>query len=117
MQHSNFRLLSGLSIGLGLLLLSRTAFGNDPIKSEGDFLGEMPVVLTASRILQSPLDAPAPVTVIDKATIEASGFTELQDIFRLVPGFLVTDWPDGPPIVVNHGMGDAHSFRLLVLLE
>lgn len=117
MQHSNFRLLSGLSIGLGLLLLSRTAFGNDPIKSEGDFLGEMPVVLTASRILQSPLDAPAPVTVIDKATIEASGFTELQDIFRLVPGFLVTDWPDGPPIVVNHGMGDAHSFRLLVLLD
>jgi hypothetical protein len=37
-----------------------------PNKSESDFLGEIPVVLTASRILQSPLDVPAPVTVIDR---------------------------------------------------
>lgn len=117
MQHSNFRTISGLSIGLGLLSLSPVALGDNPANFEGDFLGDLPVVLTASRILQSPLDAPAAVTVIDKATIEASGFTEIQDIFRLVPGFLVTDWPSGPPIVVNQGMGDAHSRRLLVLLD
>lgn len=84
---------------------------------EGDVFGEVPVVLTASRIMQSPLDAPAPVTVLDRETIRDSGFTEIQDVFRLVPGFLVADWPNGSPIVVNQGLGDAYSRRLLVLLD
>lgn len=74
-------------------------------------------MLTASRIAQSPLDAPAPVTVIDWETIQASGFTELHDLMRLVPGFLVADWPTGSPHVVNHGMGDARSGRLQVLID
>lgn len=121
MRVSDFRTFSRASIGLGLLLLAHIALGdtkdNTQDLPESDFFGEFPVVLTASRVSQSPLDSPAPVTVIDKATIKASGFTELHDIFRLVPGFLVTDWPDGSPIVVNQGMGDAHSRRLLVLLD
>jgi|GEM_PF-5727507 len=33
---------------------------------ESMIIGELPRVLTASRIAQSPLDAPAPVTVIDR---------------------------------------------------
>jgi iron complex outermembrane receptor protein len=106
-----------LSLGLGLAMLGRMAMAEIPDKSESDFLGEIPVVLTASRILQSPLDAPAPVTVIDRETILDSGFTEIHDIFRLVPGFLIADWPQGSPVVVNQGMGDAHSRRLLVLLD
>ena len=85
--------------------------------SETDFLAELPLVLTASRVLQSPLDAPAPVTIIDRETIQASGFSEIHDIFRLVPGFLVADSPSGSPIVVNQGMGDARSRRLLILLD
>jgi len=102
------------------LLLPIFAYGvsaESRAAEEPNFLDEIPVVLTASRILQSPLDAPAPVTVIDRETIQASGFTEIHDIFRLVPGFLVADRPDGSPIVVNQGMGDAHSRRLLVLLD
>jgi iron complex outermembrane receptor protein len=85
--------------------------------SEEVYLGEMPMVLTASRIAQTPLDAPAPVTVIDRETIRASGFTEIHDLLRLVPGFLVADWPKGGPMVVNHGLGDALSIRLLVLVD
>ncbi len=70
------------------LLLPILAYGvsaESRAAEEPNFLDEIPVVLTASRILQSPLDAPAPVTVIDRETIQASGFTEIHDIFRLVP--------------------------------
>ena len=35
-------------------------------RGEADpFFGEIPMVLTASRLAQSPLGAPAPVTVVD----------------------------------------------------
>lgn len=85
--------------------------------TEDPFLTELPMVLTASRIAQSPLDAPAPVTVIDHETIRASGFTEIHDLLRLVPGFLVADWPEGSPTVVNHGLGDAYSRRMQVLVD
>ena len=85
--------------------------------TESEFLDDLPVVLTASRIAQSPLDAPAPVTIIDREMIRASGFTEIHDVFRLVPGFQVADWPEGSPAVVNHGLGDAHSRRMQVLVD
>ena len=94
-----------------------SASGADSMLSEAAFLGEMPVVLTASRIAQSPLDAPAPVTVIDREMIRASGFTEIHDLFRLVPGFQVADWPEGPPVVTNHGLGSAYPKRILVLVD
>ncbi|MDY0049530.1 MAG: TonB-dependent receptor plug domain-containing protein, partial [Halothiobacillaceae bacterium] len=81
------------------------------------FFDEMPAVLTASRLAQSPLDAPAPVTVIDREMIESSGFTEVHELLRLVPGFVVADWPDGPPVVANHGLGDARGRRVKVLID
>lgn len=85
--------------------------------SEHAYFDEIPLVLSASRVAQSPLDAPAPVTVIDRETIRASGFNEVHDLLRLVPGFLIADLPDGPPIVVNHGLGDARGRRLQVLID
>ena len=109
--------ISGCCLGFGLALVSCLALAEPQDVSESDYLAEIPVVLTASRILQSPLDAPAPVTVIDRETILDSGFSEIHDIFRLVPGFLVADSPSGSPVVVNQGMGDAHSRRLLILLD
>lgn len=81
------------------------------------FFEPLPVVLTASRLAQSPLDAPAPVTTIDREMIDASGFTEVHDLMRLVPGFLVADWPNGSPTVANHGMGDAFDRRIKVLVD
>lgn len=105
----------------GTLLLASVgvvgpAAGGDRL-SEQTFLEELPVVLSASRLAQSPHDAPAAVTVIDREAIRASGFTEIHDIFRLVPGYLVADWPEGSPIVVNQGMGDPFSRRLLILVD
>jgi iron complex outermembrane receptor protein len=109
--------IPGHSLVLVFALSSGLALAEPQAVSESEYLAEIPLVLTASRILQSPLDAPAPVTVIDRQTILDSGFSEIHDIFRLVPGFLVADSPSGSPIVVNQGMGDAHSRRLLILLD
>lgn len=86
-------------------------------ETESSFLDDMPLVLTASRIGLSPLDAPAPVTILDRETIQASGLTEIHEVLRLVPGFLVADTPVGSPIVVNQGMGDPWSRRLQVLID
>ena len=54
---------------------------------EDDFFSELPVITSASRLNQSVLSSPSAVTVIDSAMIRASGFIEIADIFRLVPGF------------------------------
>lgn len=100
-----------------LPLLAAPALAAQEITDEGLFVDALPMVLTASRMSQSPLDAPAPVTIIDHEMIRASGFTEIQDLMRLVPGFVVSDWPKGPPNVANHGLGDGYSRRLQVLLD
>lgn len=81
------------------------------------FFEDIPIVLTASRIAQSPLDAPVAVSVIDREMIRASGFTEIHDLLRLVPGFLVADWPEGSPVVARHGLGDAYDRRIKVMVD
>lgn len=97
---------------LGLVsLLPAGAQGSDP------FFDEIPLVLTASRLAQSPMDAPAPVTVIDRDMIAASGFTKIHDLLRLVPGFLVADIADGSPSVASHGLGDAYDRRIKVMID
>ena len=54
--------------------------------TETDFLGDLPVVLSVSRLSQPVNEAPAAVTVIDQDMIRASGFRDIPDMLRLVPG-------------------------------
>lgn len=100
-------------------LLSIILAGLSPLTgaADSDYFAEIPMVLTASRLEQSTLDAPAAVTVIDRDMIDASGFTEVHDLMRLVPGFVVADWPDGSPMVVNHGLGDPFDRRIKVMID
>lgn len=93
------------------------AAGSTQAAGEELFYEEVPVVLSASRLAQSTYDAPAPVTIIDRDLIEASGFTELHELLRLVPGFQVADWGSGSPTVANHGLGDAYGRRIKVLID
>ena len=99
------------------LLAAAASPAQASVTEEAIFLADLPTVLTASRIEQSALDAPAPVTVIDRDTIRASGFTEIHDLLRLVPGFQVADWAGGGAVVANHGLGSAYPHTLLVLLD
>ena len=56
---------------------------------EQAFFEPIPVVLTASRLAQPVDETPAAITVIDREVIEASGFNNIADVLRLVPGFQV----------------------------
>jgi iron complex outermembrane recepter protein len=85
--------------------------------TESDFLAELPVVLSASRLLQSQAQAPAAVTIIDQDMIRASGFRDIPDLFRLVPGFTVAYTRDNTWGVGYHGMADAFSRRMQVLID
>jgi len=85
--------------------------------TEADFLDELPVVLSASRLSQPQNAAPAAVTVIDQGMIRASGFRDIPDLFRLVPGFTVAYTRDNTWGVGYHGLADAFSRRMQVLID
>ena len=85
--------------------------------TEADFLDELPVVLSVSRLSQAVNEAPAAVTVIDQDMIRASGFRDIPDLLRLVPGFSVAYTRDNTWAVGYHGMADAFSRRLQVLVD
>ncbi len=89
--------------------------------SEDDYIGEVPRVLTVSRLSQSIADAPSAVTVIDRETIRASGIVDLPEIFRLVPGFYVGTNAgfvhNTNHVVSYHGMTTAYSGAMQVLIN
>lgn len=85
--------------------------------TEQDFYGDLPVVLSASRLSQPLSRAPAAVTVIDQEMIRASGFRDIPDLFRLVPGFNVAYTRENTWGVGYHGLADAFSRRMQVLID
>jgi iron complex outermembrane receptor protein len=87
------------------------------MEGESAFFDQLPTVISASRLNQSLLKTPSAMTVLDREMIEASGFTNLADLFRLVPGFQVAQ-VDGRRFSVNyHGGGWEYSNRIQVLVN
>lgn len=85
--------------------------------TEVDYFAEQPIVLSVSRLVQPVSEAPAAVTVIDRAMIEASGYRHVVDLLRLVPGFQVS-WTQGNlPAVTYHGLSSLQSRRMQVLVD
>lgn len=64
----------------------------------------VPIVLSASKLPQSQIEAPASVTVIDRALIKASGATQVAELFRLVPGMQVGNARGNFPVVAYQGL-------------
>ena len=89
--------------------------------SEDDYIGEVPKVLTVSRLAQSKEDSPSAVTVIDRETIRASGIVDLPELFRLVPGFYVGKNAgfiyNSNHVVSYHGMASAYAGSMQVLIN
>jgi iron complex outermembrane recepter protein len=89
--------------------------------SEEDYFGEVPKVLTVSRLSQSKADSPSAVTVIDRETIRAAGIVDLPEIFRLVPGFYVGKnagfFHNTNHVVSYHGMTNAYAGSMQVLIN
>jgi iron complex outermembrane receptor protein len=100
-----------------LLVLPVAHAWAETLPSEQDFLGEAPVVLSASRLKQSVADAPAAMTVIDRDMIKAMGVRQIHEVLRLVPGFYVSYHKGNWPVISYHGLGDALLSRIQVLID
>lgn len=99
-----------------LLSLPFSINAND-IDAFGDLDFSLPIVTSASRLSESVLSSPSAVTVLDQALIEASGFTEVADLMRLVPGFIVSHAWGGNLAVINHGEGNELPNRMQILID
>ncbi|QEW05415.1 TonB-dependent receptor plug domain-containing protein [Nitrincola iocasae] len=91
--------------------------GNHPLLNEADFLADIPVVSVASRLKQNLHNTPASVTVLDRATISASGAQTLPDLLRLVPGFQVFHVNANKLGASYHGMNDEFPNQLEVMVN
>lgn len=96
------------------LALSGSALAAD----EGPYFSDFPVVASVSRLPQRLSDAPTAVTVISQEVIKASGARNLNDVFRLVPGFQTHPHSTEPARVSYHGLSDEdYSPRVQVLID
>ncbi len=86
--------------------------------TEQEFLAEMPIVLSVSRLPQRLDETPGAVTILDRDTIRLSGARDVADLLRLVPGFQSsTSFETAAPLASYHGGFDAYSNRIQVLVD
>ena len=89
--------------------------------TEDDYIGDIPTVLSVSRLSQPVSDAPSAVTVIDREMIRASGIVDLPEVFRLVPGFYVGTnagfFHNTNHVVSYHGMTSAYAGSMQVMID
>ena len=86
--------------------------------SERDFLGDVPIVLSVSRLAQPLDETPGAVTILDKQFIRMSGARDVADLLRLVPGFQTTTaFETDAPMASYHGRSNDWANRLQVLVD
>ncbi len=112
----------GLAAILAGCIASLTAQAQADVPlSESAYLDDMPVVLTVSRLPQRVDEAPAAVTVIDRQMIKDSGAWDLSEVFRLVPGMVVsyhsTRAYTMDSTVSYHGLSDPYARYMQVLVD
>ncbi len=88
------------------------------VLSERDFLTDVPLVLSVSRLPQRLEDTPGAVTVIDRDMIRLSGARDVADLLRLVPGFQTSmSFESIAPQATYHGGFSSFSNRMQVLVD
>lgn len=103
---------------LVLALASIWLVTNAIAADEDIFFSELPVVASVSRLPQRLADAPTSVTVIDREMIRSLPIRDMNDIFRLVPGFQTYPNTTEAGRVTYHGLTDEEfSPRLQVLVD
>ncbi|QID19079.1 TonB-dependent receptor [Nitrogeniibacter mangrovi] len=109
------RLLPHLAlIGIGC---AGPVFAAAPVTSELALFGDVPVVLSAARLIQPLNDAPGAVTVIDRDMIRASGARDVAELLRFVPGIQIGRANGATPLTSYHGLSDDAPRRMLVRVD
>jgi iron complex outermembrane receptor protein len=104
---------------LTLLAAASLVSAQSPVAvSEKDFLDDMPVVLSVSRLPQRLDETPGAVTLLDRDFIRRSGARDVADLLRLVPGFQSsTSFEPDAPQASYHGAFGQYSARIQVLVD
>ena len=87
------------------------------LQTEDDFLTDIPIIISASRLSQPESEASTAITVITRDMIDASTAKNVPDLLRLVPGFQVAYYDGNIPVVTYHGMTEQYSRRIQVLID
>ncbi|MEW9903027.1 TonB-dependent receptor plug domain-containing protein [Pseudomonas putida] len=100
-------------------LLLLTALLGGPALADDMFLDnqDLPQVLTATRLKQSPAAVPGSMTVLDSELIRASGARDIPELMRLVPGMMVGYVAGNQPTVNYHGSNVNDARRMQVLID
>jgi iron complex outermembrane receptor protein len=86
--------------------------------SEKDFLAEMPIVLSVSRLPQRLDETPGAVTILDRQMIRQSGARDVADLLRFVPGFQVSSsFESNSPQGSYHAKLGDYSNRVQVMVD
>lgn len=86
--------------------------------SEQDFLAEMPIVLSVSRLAQRLDETPGAMTILDRDFIRMTGARDVVDVLRFVPGFQATSsFETDAPMATYHGRVDDFANRIQVLVD
>lgn len=110
--YKHYRYLLALLVGLCFCM---------PVHAEHENLffdnKILPIVLSASRLPQVQSEAPATVTVIDRELIEASGASQIAEIFRLVPGMQIGYARGNFPVVAYQGLTSEFPQGVQVIID
>lgn len=106
-------LLSGALLAVGWLQLNQARADHDSEIDESD----LPVVLSASRLIQPISSSPASITIIDAEMIELSGARTIVDLLHLVPGMQVGRLVNGNPVATYHGLSERYNPRLQLIVD
>lgn len=86
--------------------------------TEKDFLSDLPVVLSVSRLPQRLDETPGAVTVLDRNMIRLSGARDVADLLLLVPGFQSSaSFEADAPQASYHGGFSTYAGRIQVLID
>lgn len=78
---------------------------------------ELPEVLGTTRLRQSKLRVPGTTTIITGDMIRKLGITSLVEVFRLVPGMVVSEVGSNNPVTTYHGTSHYEQRRLQVQID
>ncbi|MFP4683230.1 MAG: TonB-dependent receptor plug domain-containing protein [Ectothiorhodospira sp.] len=105
--------LLGLIVGICALPLP----AQETWPTQQDYFMDLPVALTATRLQQPLLEAPASVTVIDRDWLARTETRNLTDLLRQVPGIIVGHENGNRPIVTYHGLAEQFVRQVQVLVD
>lgn len=86
--------------------------------SEQDFLADVPIVLSVSRLAQRLDETPGAMTILDRDFIRMTGARDVVDVLRFVPGFQTTaTFETDAPMATYHGRTEDFANRIQVMVD